>query len=48
MEMLKFSRDNQVDIIGDKMYISPLLFLAVGENPFKQEERLYPSDYGSA
>jgi hypothetical protein len=48
MEMLKFSRDNQVDIIGDKMYISPLLFLAVGENPFKQEERLYPIDYGSA
>ncbi len=47
-EMIKFSRDNQVDIIGDKMYISPLLFLTVHENPFKLEERLYPIDYGSA
>ena len=48
IEMVKFTRDNQVDIIGDKMYISPLLFLAVNENPFKLEERLYPIDYGSA
>lgn len=48
VEMVKFTRDNQVDIIGDKMYISPLLFLTVSENPFKLEERLYPIDYGSA
>lgn len=48
VEMIKFTRDNQVDIIGDKMYISPLLFLTINENPFKQEERLYPIDYGSA
>jgi len=46
--MIKFTKDNQVDIIGDKMYISPLLFLTIDENPFKQEERLYPIDYGSA
>ncbi len=48
IEMVKFTSDNQVDFIGDKMYISPLLFLTVRENPFKQEERLYPIDYGSA
>lgn len=48
VEMIGFTRDNQVDIIGDKMYISPLLFLTNNENPFKQEERLYPIDYGSA
>jgi len=48
VEMVKFTRDNQVDIIGDKMYISPLLFLTISENPFKQEERLFPIDYGSA
>jgi transglutaminase-like putative cysteine protease len=46
-ELLKFSIENQADIISDKMYISPLLFLTVRENPFKQEERLYPIDYGS-
>lgn len=46
-ELLKFSAENQADIINDKMYISPLLFLTVNENPFKQEERLYPIDYGS-
>ena len=48
IEIVKFTRDNQVDIIGDKMYISPLLFLTKSENPFKQEERLFPIDYGSA
>jgi Domain of Unknown Function with PDB structure (DUF3857)/Transglutaminase-like superfamily len=48
VEMVKFACDNQVDVIGDKIYISPLLFLSVHENPFKQEERLYPIDYGSA
>jgi len=48
VEMIKFSSDGQVDVIGDKIYISPLLFLSLNENPFKQEERLYPIDYGSA
>ena len=46
-ELLKFSIENQADIISDKLYISPLLFLTVRDNPFKQEERLYPIDYGS-
>ena len=46
-EMLKFTQENGVDLIGNKIYISPLLFLTVKENPFKLEERLYPIDYGS-
>jgi Domain of Unknown Function with PDB structure (DUF3857)/Transglutaminase-like superfamily len=47
VEMVQFSRENQVDIIGNKIYLSPMLFLKVRENPFKQEERSYPVDYGS-
>ena len=33
-----------VEEIGDKLYFSPLLFLANEENPFKQETRSYPID----
>lgn len=47
VKLVKFNLENQADIIGDKMYIAPLLFLTVHENPFKLEERLYPIDYGS-
>lgn len=34
-----------VDIIGGKLYISPMLFLALEENPFKIKERNYPIDF---
>jgi hypothetical protein len=34
-----------VDVVGDKLYFSPLLFLATKDNPFKLEERLYPIDF---
>ncbi|MBC3847472.1 DUF3857 domain-containing protein [Winogradskyella echinorum] len=34
-----------VDEIGDKLYFSPLLFLAIKESPFKLEERKYPIDF---
>ncbi|MEN8123505.1 MAG: transglutaminase domain-containing protein [Bacteroidota bacterium] len=47
IEVIQFSKDNQADIIDEKMYFSPLLFLTVNENPFKLEERTYPIDYGS-
>ncbi len=46
-EMLAFSADNLVDIINDKIYLSPMLFLSVRENPFKLDERTYPIDYGT-
>jgi hypothetical protein len=40
-----FTDDDLVEVIGDKMYVSPLLFLAIQENPFKQEDRQYPVDF---
>ena len=43
--MYDFSSNDMVEVIGDKMYIAPLLFLAMSENPFKQENRQYPVDF---
>jgi len=42
-----FESDNQVEVISNKMYFSPLLFLAKNENPFKLEERNFPVDFGT-
>ena len=46
IEMVAFSADNLVDIINDKIYLSPLLFLSLRENPFKFDDRSYPIDFG--
>ena len=46
IENYSFTNTNSVEIIGDKMYFSPLLFLGWNENPFKQEVREYPVDFG--
>ena len=45
VENYEFKTTNSVEIIGDKMYFSPFLFLATNENPFKQEVREYPIDF---
>jgi len=45
VENYDFTSTNSVEIIGDKMYFSPFLFLATAENPFKQETREYPVDF---
>ena len=45
IEGYDFVHDGTVDLIGDKMYISPMVFLAQSENPFKQEKREYPIDF---
>ncbi|WP_439151577.1 transglutaminase domain-containing protein [Winogradskyella sp.] len=34
-----------IDEVGDKIYFSPLLFLATKESPFKLEDRKYPIDF---
>lgn len=34
-----------VDVIGEKLYVSPLLFLVTEENPFKEKTRDYPIDF---
>jgi hypothetical protein len=39
IEDYEFIHKNGVDIIGDKIYISPMLFLTHDENPFKQDNR---------
>lgn len=45
IENYNFTTSNVVEIIGDKMYFSPFLFLMKTENPFKQEKREYPIDF---
>lgn len=45
VENYSFTSANHVEIIGDKMYFSPLLHFTLKENPFKQETRLYPIDF---
>jgi hypothetical protein len=46
VENYSFKDSKTVEVINDKIYISPMLFLAVKENPFKQEVREYPVDFG--
>ncbi|MFK7814638.1 MAG: DUF3857 domain-containing protein [Maribacter sp.] len=45
MESFTFNLDAQADVIGDKIYFSPLFHLAMDENPFKLEERNFPIDF---
>ena len=45
-ESYKFVKESQADIIGDKLYFSPMFFLKTDENPFKLEKREYPVDFG--
>jgi hypothetical protein len=45
MEEYSFTHNSIADVIGDKMYITPLLFLTPSENPFIQEKREYPIDF---
>lgn len=44
-ESYNFKHTNNIEIIGDKMYFTPLLFFALSENPFKQDVREYPVDF---
>lgn len=46
LENYSFKDAKSVEIINDKIYINPLLFLTTKENPFKQETREYPVDFG--
>ncbi|SDI37747.1 transglutaminase domain-containing protein [Winogradskyella thalassocola] len=41
----EYELSDGIDEVGDKLYFSPLLFLATKENPFKLEEREYPIDF---
>ena len=46
IEIYSFTGTNLCEIIGEKMYINPLLFFTKEQNPFKQETREYPIDFG--
>lgn len=46
VENYSFKDNKSIEIINDKIYISPLLFLSAKENPFKLETREYPIDFG--
>ena len=46
MESYKFEKESQADIIGNKLYFSPMFFLSTDENPFKLDKREYPVDFG--
>lgn len=45
-ESYDFSINRGVDVIGNTMVFSPMLFLATTSNPFKSETREYPIDFG--
>lgn len=45
IEGYAFKDSKSIEIINDKIYVSPLLFLTTKENPFKQEIREYPVDF---
>nr|WP_299384932.1 transglutaminase domain-containing protein [Allomuricauda sp.] len=45
-ESFNFYDDYGADVIDDKLYIKPLGFLCLDENPFKSETREYPVDFG--
>tara|TARA_R110002167_G_scaffold36686_6_gene115867 strand:+ start:775 stop:2826 length:2052 start_codon:yes stop_codon:yes gene_type:complete len=45
IENYEFVVEDQVSVVGNKMYFSPLLHQTVTENPFKLEERSYPIDF---
>ncbi|WP_428231477.1 transglutaminase domain-containing protein [Flavobacterium sp.] len=46
IETYSFTGNNLCEVIGGKIYVSPMLFLTNEKNPFKQEVREYPVDFG--
>lgn len=45
VESYSFEIEDAVDQVGNDIYISPLFQLALNENPFKSQERIYPVDF---
>ncbi len=41
-----FETEDYLEDIDGNLYLSPMLFFSMDENPFKQEDRKYPIDYG--
>ncbi len=45
VESYTFTHNAVADVIGEKIYLSGLLFFSAKENPFKQDTREYPVDF---
>lgn len=45
IETYSFTGNNLCELIGDKIYLNPMLFFTNDKNPFKQEVREYPVDF---
>ena len=45
METYSFLSTRDTEMINEKIYLSPLVFLRIKENPFRQEKREYPVDF---
>ncbi|RZJ63851.1 MAG: transglutaminase domain-containing protein [Flavobacterium sp.] len=45
MEEYSFTHNNVSDVIGDKIYFSPMLFTVTASNPFKDDTREYPIEF---
>ncbi|GGD14088.1 DUF3857 domain-containing protein [Hyunsoonleella pacifica] len=46
-ESFDFYYENGVDVVGDKLFFNPFMFFAIEENPFKQDKRECPIDFGA-
>ncbi|MFD2725295.1 DUF3857 domain-containing protein [Hyunsoonleella rubra] len=46
-ESFDFYYENAVDVVGDKLLFNPFMFFAMEENPFKQDKRECPIDFGA-
>lgn len=46
VENFNFEDSNSSEIIGDKLYVNPILFLTPGSNPFLNENRACPINFG--
>ena len=46
IETYSFTGNDLCEIIGGKIYVNPMLFFANEKNPFNQEVREYPVDFG--
>lgn len=46
IESYDFKLKENINLNSDEIYISPLFFLRIAENPFKENERSYPINFG--
>jgi len=45
-EIYSFALSRAAEVVGNKIYLSPMLFFADSQNPFNKETREYPVDFG--